>query len=363
MLLPDDRHRFCLNESPQSHARIRIELETITEILLDTVPRASVVLSGSLAYGEGQLGQDGLRMASDYDLFVIVPRFSDITKILTTRNPSVQKLISLEILTNLEIIVIWRPFILRGLTHVNGIMLAGDQVISRALEQSRLPHGDRMLCRAYKAFLRASHNDVDQRFLQKAMTFGFRAWLLNRSTEGGESWRYQDIYSFRGNLTGLYRHTGTLPEPWRELIEWALLAGLGISSSPRERVHLKTVLAFLTWVHKTIRISHFCWGGFLYAVFQVRRSRSFTWPHRFVPTYLALAGSLAEVCAADGTLPIPIGIIRGIERLAGTAYPRKASLSQTDWAISEMITLADANPHKIVIRRHQQSVRNLTHHL
>lgn len=76
-------------------------------------------------------------MASDYDLFVIVPRFSDITKILTTRNTSVQTLISLEFLTNLEIVVIWRPFILRGLTHVNGIMLAGDQVISRALEQSR----------------------------------------------------------------------------------------------------------------------------------------------------------------------------------------------------------------------------------
>lgn len=57
-LLLDTTHQFCLDETPSLRDRIRADLEAITEILLDTVPGSSIVLSGSLAYGEGNIGPE-----------------------------------------------------------------------------------------------------------------------------------------------------------------------------------------------------------------------------------------------------------------------------------------------------------------
>ena len=315
----DATHKFCLDETPQIRSRIRADLEAITEILLEAVPQASVVLSGSLSHGEGRIGQDCLRMESDYDLYLIVPRLLHVQRMLGARSPFAQRLLSLELLTDLEIVVIWSPFLWRGMTHVDGILLAGDPIISRALEKPRFPHGDRTLCGAYASFLRAFREDDDQGFLQRAATLGFRAWLLGRATTGG-SWQNEDLFSFRGNVAYLREHPGELAEPWREISEWALLAGLG-NSSPQATVEPKIVLAFLKWVQGTFRLSAFRWAALLYMVHQVKRGRSFIRPHRLVSTYLTLASSLAELCLADGVSSIPGEIMRGIERLAGQSCP------------------------------------------
>jgi len=353
-LLLDDSRRLCLDETPQSRARMWADLGAITEILLEAVPQASVVLSGSLAHGEGRIGQDYRRIVSDYDLYLIVPRLLHVRRMLGARSPFVQKLLSLELLTDLEIVVIWSPFLWRGMTHVDGILLAGDPIISRALEKPRFPHGDRTLCRAYASFLRAFREDNDQGFLQRAATLGFRAWLLGRATTGG-SWQNEDLFSFRGNLTYLREHPGELAEPWREISEWALLAGLG-NSSPQATVEPKIVLAFVKWVQGAFRPSAFRWAALLYMVHQVKAGRSFIGPHRLVSTYLTLASSLAEVCVADGVSSIPGEIMRGIERLAGQSCPTQVGTDQKGWALAEMIALADANPHKIVIPRRRQTV-------
>lgn len=357
----DATHKFCLDETPQIRARIRADLEAITEIILEAVPEASIILSGSLAYGEARIGPDGLLPRSDYDLYIVVPRLLQVGRLLGPRSRCVQKLLSLTLATDLEIPVIWGPFIWRGLTHLPGILLAGSPAINPILEHPVFPYGDRGLCRAYLSLLCALLGDADRGFLRKAVTTGLRAWLQDRAVKG-KGFCLSDLYSFRGNLRYLTEHPAELAEPWREMVESVILTGLG-EPCPRGTVDPKTVLAFLRWVQGAIQLSPFRWAGLLYVVHQVKRGRSFIGPHRFVSTYLTLAGSLAEVYLTDGVSSILGEIIRGIERLAGQSCPTQVGTDQKDWAFVEMIALANANPHKIVIPRCQQSVANLTQRL
>lgn len=354
-LLLDDNHQFCLDKSPRIRARILADLEAVSEILLEAVSQASIVLSGSLAHGEGRVGLDGMWLESDYDLYIVVPRLLQVRSLLRTRSRCVQRLQSLMLPTDLEVVVIPSAILRRGLTHVDGILLAGDRNINALLERPQsFPLGDRALCNAYASLFRAFSEEGDLRCLQKAVTMGFRAWLLHRTMEGG-SLHNEDCFSFRGNLIYLHKHPEALPEPWREMAESALLAGLG-NPSPQATLELKTVLAFLRWVQGTFRVSAFRWAALLYMVHQVKRGRSFIGPHRFLSTYLTLASSLADVCVADGVSSIPGQIMRGIERLAGQSRPTQVGNDQKGWALAEMIALADANPHKIVIPRRRQTV-------
>jgi hypothetical protein len=357
----DATHKFCLNETPQIRSRILADLEAITEILLEAVPQASVVLSGSLAYGEGRIERDGLHLESDYDLYLAMPRLLQAWRITRSRSRCMRKLLSLTLATDLEIVVIWGPLAWRGLTHLPGISLAGEPVMRQLVERPISPPGDRNLCRAYAYLLGALRDDANRGLLQKAVTIGVRAWLLGRGVEE-QGFCLADLFSFRGNLRYLTEHPGELAEPWREMAESAILAGLG-GSTPHGTVDPKTVLAFLRWVQGTIQVSPFRWAGLLYVVHQVKRSRPFIWPHRFLSTYLNLASSLAEVLSGGGNAPVPDEIMRGIERLAGAVCPsRSGSADEKGWAIDEMIILAYANPHKIVIPRRERSVTNLTPH-
>jgi predicted nucleotidyltransferase len=359
-LFLDDNHQFCLDESPHIRARIRADLEAITEIILEAVPEASIVLSGSLAYGEARIGPDGLLPRSDYDLYIVVPRLLQVGRLLGSRSRCVQKLLSLTLATDLEIPVIWSPFIWRGLTHLPGILLAGSPAINPILEHPVFPYGDRGLCRAYLSLLCVLLGGADRGFLRKAVTTGLRAWLQDRAAKE-KGFCLSDLYSFRGNLRYLAEHPAELAESWREMVESAILTGLG-EPFPHGTVDPKTVLAFLRWVQGAIQLSPFRWAGLLYMVHQVKAGRSFIGPHRLISTYLTLASSLAEVCVADGVSSIPGEIMRGIERLAGQSCPTQVDADQKGWALAEMIALADANPHKIVIPRRERSVTNLTPH-
>jgi len=351
----DATHKFCVGETPQIRARIRADLEAITEILLEVVPEGSIVLSGSLAHGEGRVGRDGMGLDSDYDLYIVVPRLLQARSLLRARSRCVQKLLSLTLATDLEIPVIWGPFIWRGLTHLPGILLAGNRNINALLERPQsFPLGDRALCNAYASLFRAFREEGDLRCLQRAVTMGFRAWLLHRTRERG-SWRNEELFSFRGNLDYLREHPGEPERPWRELVEWAIQGGLG-NSIPQRSMDPKTVLAFLDRVQGTIRLSPFRWAGLLYVVSQVKHGRSFISPHRFLSTYLTLARSLAEICSDYRSSSVPEEVVRGIERLAGQSCPTQVGTDQKGWALAEMIALADANPHKIVIPRRRQSV-------
>ena len=354
-LLLDDNHQFCLDESPHIRARILADLEAISEILLEAVSQASIVLSGSLAHGEGRVGLDGMWLESDYDLYIVVPRLLQVRSLLRTRSRCVQRLQSLMLPTDLEVVVISSAVLRRGLTHVDGILLAGNRKINALLERPQsFPLGDRALCNAYASLFRAFREEGDLRCLQKAVTMGFRAWLLHR-TRKRESSRNEELFSFRGNLDYLREHPGEPERPWRELVEWAIQGGLG-NSIPQRSIDSKTVLTFLDRVQGTIRLSPFRWAGLLYVIFQVKRGRSFIGPHRFLSTYLTLARSLADVCVADGVSSIPGEIMRGIERLAGQSCPIQVDTDQKGWALAEMIALAHANPHKIVIPRRRQTV-------
>lgn len=354
-LLLDDNHQFCLDESPHIRARILADLEAISEILLEAVSQASIVLSGSLAHGEGRVGLDGMWLESDYDLYIVVPRLLQVRSLLRTRSRCVQRLQSLMLPTDLEVVVIPSAVLRRGLTHVDGILLAGNRNINALLERPQsFPLGDRALCNAYASLFRAFREEGDLRCLQKAVMMGFRAWLLHRTRERG-SWRNEELFSFRGNLDYLREHPGELERPWRELVEWAIQGGLG-NSIPQRSIDPKTVVTFLDRVQGTIRLSPFRWAGLLYIIFQVKHGRSFISPHRFVSTYLTLARSLAEICSDCRSLSVPEEVVRDIEHLAGTACPTQASTDQRLWAFDEMIALADANPHKIVIPRRRQTV-------
>jgi hypothetical protein len=353
-LLLDDNHQFCLDESPCIRARILADLEAISEILLEAVSQASIVLSGSLAHGEGRVGLDGMGLESDYDLYVVVPRLLQARSLLRARSRCMQRLQSLMLPTDLEVVVISSAVLGRGLTSVPGILLAGNNTVNPLLDYPTSFRGDRNLCRAYASLFGAFQKGADRGLLQKAVTNGFRAWLLHRTMEGG-SLHNEDCFSFRGNLIYLHKHPEALPEPWREMAESALLAGLG-NPSPHATLELKTVLAFLKWVQGTIRLSPFRWAGLLYVIFQVKRGRSFISPHRFLSTYLTLARSLAELCSDSRSSSVPEEVVRGIERLAGQSCPIQVGTDQRLWAFVEMITLADANPHKIVIPRRRQTV-------
>jgi hypothetical protein len=242
----------------------------------------------------------------------------------------------------------------RGWTHAPGVLLAGDPLVVPLLEQPKtIPCGVRALCRAYASLLRTFGNDPDPRDMQKAVMLGFQSWFLNR-TRKMDNRRNEDLFSLRGNLGSLRQGADGLQGSWGEMCRAAILTRLG-NRYPSERFGPQDVLAFLNWVQGTIRISPLRWASLLYPVFQVRRGRRFIAPHRFLSTYLTLARSLSEVCSGNETASIPNEIMQGIEHLAGAACPSRARAAQKAWALNEMIALADANPHKIVIPRRQHA--------
>ncbi|MBI2902783.1 MAG: hypothetical protein HYY12_04255 [Candidatus Methylomirabilis oxyfera] len=243
-------------------------------------------------------------------------------------------------------VVIWGALIRRGLTYVPGLLLGGNGINRSLLEYSRFP-GDRTLCQAYAALLRAIHTDGDQGLLAKAVTLGFRTWLMGRTT-GDSPLHNQELLSLRGNLAYIRERPRDLQRQWSEMIESALVVGLGESNS-RPKIDPRMVLAFLQWVRGIIRFSLVPWASFHYVVLQVRHGRSFIGPHRFLSKYVTLAHSLAEACLWNEGVPIHSEIMRGIEDLVGAPCPSQGRPDHEARIIDEMIALARVHTCRIVV--------------
>jgi hypothetical protein len=170
----------------------------------------------------------------------------------------------------------------------------------------------------------------------------------------------QELFSLRGNLAYIREHPQDLQWQWSEMIESALLVGLGESIS-RPKIDPKTVLAFLQWVRGIIRFSPVRWASLHYVIFQVRHGRSFIGPYRFLSKYVTLAHSLAETCQWNEGVPIDSKIIRGIEDLVGAPRPSRGRPDHEARIINEMIALAHVHACRIVVPRGRSAVGTRSH--
>jgi len=136
--------------------RVRAELKTVSESLAGLFPASSILLTGSLFAGEGRPGDpDSTTLQSDYDFFVVTPRLSDAIPALARRK--IRRLMGAlpPRCADMEIGIIWRSLLDRGLTTVGGAVIAGSPAITETLRGLPAPSAFSALLQAYRAMTAA----------------------------------------------------------------------------------------------------------------------------------------------------------------------------------------------------------------
>ncbi|MBP7864579.1 MAG: glycosyltransferase [Acidobacteria bacterium] len=132
-------------------ARVRGDLREISRALLRVLPRATVLLTGSLSVNEGRWETvDGEAVCrSDYDLVVIAPdwRLLRPARLWALLGP---RLRALGLAATLDIGLVWAPVFRRGWSTTGGRIVAGDPAASVCLEALTAPRASGALWRSFK---------------------------------------------------------------------------------------------------------------------------------------------------------------------------------------------------------------------
>lgn len=164
-------------------ARIRRDLREIGRTVLGALPRATLLLTGSLSVNEGRwemvAGEAVCR--SDYDLVVIAPdwRLLRPGALWAFLAPRLQ---ALGLASPLDIGLVWAPVFRHGWSTTGGRIIAGDPAVAACLEAMTAPRASGALWRSFKHLAEALlHPETFSPLLGKALLEAAQARILHSS--------------------------------------------------------------------------------------------------------------------------------------------------------------------------------------
>ena len=183
---------------------LKKDLIKIIELIRREIKNASVILGGSLAYGEGKYleKKDKIEFLSDFDIFLIIP--SLIETIRSMRNPNLKNLPeSFRLSTSIEFIFVWERLLSLGLTTVAGEILVDNRRIKKVLNNLPVPRATNNLKRAFK-YLLMGFTDCDKRgdYLGRALIQGFQALLMILRKDAGYG-EWNNFFSLKYDLAAI----------------------------------------------------------------------------------------------------------------------------------------------------------------
>lgn len=154
-----DVHKAPLlwNADPKMQERVRCEISELGQSLNNLFPDSSILLTGSLFVGEGQISQtpNDTLPQSDYDLFVVTPHARHAIPFVARRKLNTLSIATRSYSTRVTVGVIWSPLLVHRITTVGGAVIAGNTNICRFLPDLPAPRGFSTLLQAYRLFTMA----------------------------------------------------------------------------------------------------------------------------------------------------------------------------------------------------------------
>jgi glycosyltransferase involved in cell wall biosynthesis len=145
------------NAGPKMQERVRYELSELGQSLNHLFPDSSILLTGSLFVGEGQISQtpNDTQPQSDYDLFVVTPHARHAIPFMARRKLNTLSIATLSYSTRVTVGVIWTPLLVHRITTLGGAVIAGNTNICKLLPDLPAPRGFSALLQAYRLFTMA----------------------------------------------------------------------------------------------------------------------------------------------------------------------------------------------------------------
>ena len=157
------------------------DLGKIVELVKEEIKDVSIILGGSLAYGEGRYTEENneINFLSDFDIFLVIPSFFQTLQAM--RNSKLKNLTEILYLSNsVELIFVWEKLLSFGLTTVAGEVLVKNKRIINILNNLPVPRATNNLKRAYKYLLIGISNLKENgEYVGKAMVQGFQTFLMH----------------------------------------------------------------------------------------------------------------------------------------------------------------------------------------
>ena len=171
---------FFLHEDGKISKILKNDLTKIIGLIKREIKEASIVLGGSLAYGEGRYLEENnkIKFLSDFDIYLIIPSLLQTVKSL--KNPRLKNLPeSLGLSNSVELIFVWEKLLSLSLTTIAGEILMDNGRIKKILNNLPVPRSTNNLKRAYK-YLIMGIADLSKgsEYIGRAMIQGFQALLM-----------------------------------------------------------------------------------------------------------------------------------------------------------------------------------------
>lgn len=189
---------FLLDEGNPLNIEIKAEIESLVGAISKEFPKCSVILGGSLCYGEGKTVQKGdkTEVASDVDIFLI---FDSLLKCISARrNTSLSKLKSQgKAVKDIEFIIVWDKALKYHLTTLAGVVIRKYGNIEKLLNGMKLPEPVNNLKRSYKFLIKAiSEGEQGMPFYEKSSIQAFQAFLFSKEKNTSyDEWK--NFYSLK----------------------------------------------------------------------------------------------------------------------------------------------------------------------
>ncbi|MBI5375533.1 MAG: hypothetical protein HZA77_08865 [Candidatus Schekmanbacteria bacterium] len=235
---------FLLDPSSHMNGLIAERLKVIVREISKLYPDCSILLGGSMAYGEGKIkiSEDGTHtVASDADIFLVFP---SLFKCLAARKDA--RLLSISglegALKSVEFVVAWEGALKLNLTTIAGEPLKESSSIVNTLNSLHAPEPINNLKRAYKFLIKAvSMESGSEEFYRKSVIQAFQALLLaNERKFGYNEWK--NFYSLKYCIQKAENYSHILDKQLAVFVQNAIscqLSGREVNfSSPVEQYRL-----------------------------------------------------------------------------------------------------------------------------
>lgn len=181
MNIPLENKIFFLKDDGRVSQILRNDLLKIVSLVKEEISGVSIILGGSLAYGEGRYIEENskINFLSDFDIFLIIPSLFQTFQAI--KNPKLKNLTEILHLSNsVEFIFVWERLLSLGVTTVAGEVLVKNKRIINILNNLPVPRATNNLKRAYK-YLLIGISDLkeDGEYIGKAMVQGFQTFLMH----------------------------------------------------------------------------------------------------------------------------------------------------------------------------------------
>ena len=189
--MPLEDKIFFLKDDGRVSNILRNDLIKIVRLIKEEINDVSIILGGSLAYGEGRYTEenDEINFLSDFDIFIIIP--SLLHTYQSMKNLKLKNLTeTLRLSNSVELIFVWERLLSIGITTVAGEVLVKNRKIINILNNLPVPRATNNLKRAYK-YLLIGISDLSgsSEYIGKAMVQGFQTFLMHTNKDSKyEEW-------------------------------------------------------------------------------------------------------------------------------------------------------------------------------